>query len=512
MGLSNIISSFTHDKTGIYDPGTQSFKQLDPNKISQQMKLVETGKERGKANLPPSGTSVPDDIEQKISSLVKSHEREAIEICNENNKVLLSRLKNLNTQPKLNELATIADKAQADFDLQVHQTGFALYNLRLKVTKTEEELADFKKEHKLDRSATYKKSPLKFYAVLSLILLFETALNAYFFSKQNEFGYLGGASIAIILSVINIAIGLFVGNFGYRFLHHAKVSMKAVGALIITLCLASLFSFNLGVAHYRDAITNAPSQENVEIMINQEDNSLNPKKVALEHLKQAPLELGDIESYLLIIVGMIISLFASYKAYRSDDPYFRYGEVARRREDAIHEYGDMATDMLDDLEGLRNERLEQLDETQRLITFARGESGAIKSSFVNWNNILKNYIEHLEETARILIAEYRYSNMSARTEEAPNFFKKEWKIERLPLEDFSSQFDSEMKIIEDSIEKSQDQYTKSAAQIRDAYEFSRKTYQRIEDLQPSQVKPEEFQKWLTDAETKSPKNTLAAVA
>ena len=512
MGLSNIISSFTHDKTGIYDPGTQSFRQLDPNKISQQMKLVETGKERGKANLPPPGTSVPDDIEQKISSLVKSHEREAIEICNENNKVLLSRLKNLNTQPKLNELATIADKAQADFDLQVHQTGFALYNLRLKVTKTEEELEDFKKKHKLERSAVYQRSPLKFYAVLAIILLIETSLNAYFFSKQNEFGYLGGASIAIILSVINIAIGLFAGNFGYRFLHHVRSSVKAIGGLIITTCFISLFLFNLGAAHFRDAITNAPALEISKDTVNVETKKPSPEIIALQNLKQAPLEVADIKSYLLIILGMIISLFASYKAYRSDDPYFRYGEVARRREDAIHEYGDAATDMLDDLESLRTERLEQLDETQRLITFARGESGAIKSSFLNWNNILKNYIEHLEETARILIAEYRYSNMSARTEEVPNFFKKEWKIEQLPLEDFSSQFDSEMKIIEESIEKSQDQYTKSAAQIRDAYEFSRKTYHRIEDLQPSQIKPEEFQKWLTEKMEDSGSRTLAAVA
>lgn len=524
MGFSNFISAFVNQKSGIYDPSSHSFNQLDPTKISQQMRLAEIGKQRGENNLPPSSATMADDIEQKITLLIRNEAREAKEVCDSNFKVLISRLKNLATQPKVNELATIADKAETDFSLQIHQTGFALYLSRLNVTKTEQELEEFKKKHSLTRMANYPKSRFKGYAILFLLVVIETILNGYFFSKKNDLGWLGGVSVSSFLSIANISIGIFLGNFAYRFFHHRRKSIKFLGAIICTLCMAVIITVNLGIAHYR-TLMNEPVAvptlvekplEEAGNTDNQEDSQITPEvnlaELAFSNFKNKPLGINDIESWLLVLIGVLFSLTASYKAYRSDDPYFRYGEVARRRETAIFDYGEMATAMLDDLQDLYNHIKEHLDNIQKDISSARGESLSIKSSFISWNSLLSNHLNHLEDTARILISEYRYSNMSTRTEDAPKFFKKDWELEKPNFDEFVSEFDNETKGIEEAVSSSQGIYTNAARQIRDAYEVARKAYQTIEDLQPEQIKPEEFQKWLTEEIGEDGSRKLAAVA
>jgi hypothetical protein len=62
----------------IYRPATQIFLDLNVDKLTEDLKLVERGAERGTANRPDSSAETLDDIEHQIVEKIESHKQDAI--------------------------------------------------------------------------------------------------------------------------------------------------------------------------------------------------------------------------------------------------------------------------------------------------------------------------------------------------------------------------------------------------------------------------------------------------
>ncbi|MEL6258433.1 MAG: hypothetical protein AAFQ67_05200, partial [Pseudomonadota bacterium] len=102
---------------------------------------------------------------------------------------------------------------------------------------------------------------------IALLVLFESAANAYFFAQQSEFGLSGGLFQAAAVSLANVAVSFFI--VGYWGLRHASTPaqwtprfwrwdrrnyLKAFGLIAIVLGVALVLLVNLSAAHYRNLI------------------------------------------------------------------------------------------------------------------------------------------------------------------------------------------------------------------------------------------------------------------
>ena len=75
-------------------------------------------------------------------------------------------------------------------------------------------------DNKIERSSISPRSGALATAIIIFILIIETMLNGYFFGKGNPLGLVGGWFLALILSLINITIGISVGKYILPYKNH----------------------------------------------------------------------------------------------------------------------------------------------------------------------------------------------------------------------------------------------------------------------------------------------------
>ena len=104
-------------------------------------------------------------------------------------------------------------------------------------------------------------------SVVALLVLFESAANAYFFAQQSSFGLAGGVFQAAAVSLANVAVSFFV--IGYWGLRHAATPAenwmqpgswdrrnfyKLFGFFAVVVGVILVLLVNLSAAHYRNLI------------------------------------------------------------------------------------------------------------------------------------------------------------------------------------------------------------------------------------------------------------------
>ena len=104
-------------------------------------------------------------------------------------------------------------------------------------------------------------------SVIALLILFESAANAYFFAQQSEFGISGGIFQAAAVSLANVATSYFI--IGFWGLRHASIAtdpdkkmwdfdsrniIRAFGILAVIIGVIMVLLVNLSAAHYRNLL------------------------------------------------------------------------------------------------------------------------------------------------------------------------------------------------------------------------------------------------------------------
>ena len=103
--------------------------------------------------------------------------------------------------------------------------------------------------------------------------------------------------------------------------------MKYTGIFLTIIIVSFIILINLFFAHYRDALLDLTYDPDMYIN-NMRLVAANARNTLLE----APLNLNDIKSYLLFIVGSGLAFFTAHKAYETDDPYPGYGKIQREQD------------------------------------------------------------------------------------------------------------------------------------------------------------------------------------
>jgi hypothetical protein len=399
-----------------YRPGSERFQQLDTHKIALDLSLSIEGERRGVRNDPPITATTLDDIELRIATYVEAERNHCHDRVIRDLSVYDERLASFAFLSKLDEVKSRAQSATAQFLALRKQGQSEILGAERRVTEAWGELAEFRAEHHLRRPATFPDSLLLRWGVIGLIVVVESAVNGVIFAASNSFGLIGGVIYALVLSALNVGLGLAFGRLLLPQLVHRSVLRKLVGLLSTFAYAALVIGLNLLAAHYRDL---SRGVESLEIDL-----------VLIPRVFETPFKLREFSSWMLFVLGLVFTLIAAADGFSMDDPYPGYGPVTRRGSNAMEDFNESYALLLDKAEEIRTEAS---DGMTSVIDSAEIEMATYRTLIDGRHKLVatyRDYVGYLRQCAQELLEVYRSANRKARSTPAPATFTRSWDFGR----------------------------------------------------------------------------------
>ncbi len=225
------------------------------------------------------------------------------------------RLQAADPQGAAADMNATATQSVAGFEAEALAAKSALQNIRSNVRARQAALESFKEANYLHRPPMPPVNHALAGGFIGVFFLLETAPNAILFGSGDELGVIGGYTIAIVFSILNLFFGFSVGRWGFTNLQHAKQWRKFMGAAIVVMCMGAAIVDNLAVALLREhvAVTH--------------DTALS-LRLALANFLAHEFAINDTMSIGLACLGLIFSFFAGLAGYKWEDPYPAYTQIS----------------------------------------------------------------------------------------------------------------------------------------------------------------------------------------
>lgn len=409
-------------------PTTSIFPDIDTDRIARDLNLLSEGKKSGLEGLPAKAQKNFDPTEHSIVEKISFERRRGLEEYEEHIKVYKRRLAQASETRIGVEIAVGNAKTNFESAIRSGRNNLQIYRKKVNVRKIE--FDRFRKKNNLEFRGLVERWSLFLSLVLLLTaIVIDAIFNSYFFGKISDQGYFGGIMVAGILSIVNVVVSTIMGFFS-RYFNHVNLIKKFIGVLVGLFWIGFLILYNLAVAHFRDSATSLvegfETQSSIYSDIWQES-----AKMALETLIFSPTTLSGVESWLLVIVGAVISFTAFWKGALFDDPYPGYGRVWKRHEEVRTEYAQRYDQEQQDLISLRDESTEELSDEASSAEQIIGDAVDVVYAKTGLESHLKVYLEHCDQAVSKLLSVYREANLKYRPieSEPPTYFNKPYKFE-----------------------------------------------------------------------------------
>lgn len=365
-----------------------------------------TAKVMGEKNSPATAAQNPDDFHNKLTTRFKK-------IIADRTRDITRHLDSLeNSAERANEKLKFLDGIKAQFknkldeDLESYEPIITDANSRVRSFK--KEVNDFKTSNNLTRDADYPDSLWWHYFILLLLIVVESVINASFFAQGANLGLLGGASITVIISGLNVVLGYLVGKYWAKLSWSSNQSLKVIGVGGFAVWGFLTACFNLTVGHIRTKF---------------EQGDKNAFDTGVEAFMTDTWGLTNFSSWMLVMIGSLFALLALYDGLKSDDKYPGYGAVVRKLKAAIFE-------LHSEVDGLKasanvyyeNYRIQGDDAIKDLsqdATSLRSTHDFVKERI---NNEYPSYCNYYQTVFSDLIGSYRNYNLEYRNDDAPSYF------------------------------------------------------------------------------------------
>jgi hypothetical protein len=391
-------------------------KPIDTVAIAERLNLDQVGASRGAQGLPAASAAQLDGIEQQITQAIESEWTWNGNDLINNLRAYAQRLIEFSVSTELARLDLIAKNTLTRLRDANNRAEAELGPMREHYIACRDELSDFRKRHRLRRTARHKSGRWTTLGLLAVLIGIESAFNGVFFAKGSDFGLLGGVVVAIAISFINVVIAFFLGLFPMRWINHRNLAVKLCGLILSIAGFAVLVGLHGFSAHYRDAMAAVG-----------EDKAM---ATALQTLKATPYVLADLNSYYLFGLGLLWAFFAVWKGYNFDDPYPRYGAGYRRAAYAREDYSYEHSLLFDDLEEIKEETISALDNGIRAIPLFPQKAGQVRAQRDAYLKQFGAYENAAESAVNQLLARYRDANCAHRSANSPPpaYFDKLWRL------------------------------------------------------------------------------------
>ncbi len=233
--------------------------------------------------------------------------------------------------------------------------------------------------------SSHPKVPMLQMSIIALMIIFESAANAYFFAKQSEFGLAGGIFQAAAVSLANVATAFFI--VGYWGMRHISMPIDwenpfsrrnlyiLMGLVAIIVGLSLVFLVNLSAAHYRNILDmqalgqgfpeGLPTTVIPHFIV---DPAVCDKILtsplgetigsAATNAMCRPFALHSLDAMVLFALGLAIAAFAAFEGRRLDSPFPGFSDAARGLERARSDLRDSLYDFEDSYEDIKDLVLE----------------------------------------------------------------------------------------------------------------------------------------------------------
>jgi hypothetical protein len=189
--LVNGLKREQHD----YRASLEVFPALNIDKLAADMRLANTGADRGARDEPASSGVAFDDIEIRIVERVEAEKNAAHGTLLDELRTYKERLAGLDFEGRFGTIRQAAPAAVSEFRAEAAQGRDELHRLRRHLRDLEFERDEFRRRYRLKRAARWASGgslTLKV-GILVALFVFEVFLNGFFLAKGSELGYLGGA-------------------------------------------------------------------------------------------------------------------------------------------------------------------------------------------------------------------------------------------------------------------------------------------------------------------------------
>ncbi|MEH6740791.1 MAG: hypothetical protein V7695_19930 [Sulfitobacter sp.] len=444
--------------------GIQAFTSLDVERVADDLQLSQQGEQRGKENLPPASSASADLVESSILDRVSEHMRSQIEALRFQQSTYGSRLAQIDISSQSIAAITKAPSVQ-QFKAEKERGIDGLYEVGQRVKETRREREQFRKTNKLERVARVPSGGKTFlaFALLVTIFLTESFLNGSFLAEGNRLGLLGGVSLAAGFAFVNILAAWGTAKYMVRNILRRNFFWKLAGLLGLFSYGSFAVGLNLTLAHYRDQSAKYSDQLGVRV---------------LEQLESNPWELADINSVLLLFIGIGFSLIAFIDGWQWTDPFPGYADIEKRYLRALEDYEDIRAANIDELESIYYDMKQTAHSSLHKLDTSQSEQQIVINSHTTLVESFSDFQNQLERDANGLLQRYREANIQARDAKEPQGFSERYKLTKFRPEQLitKEKLDADQSQLADA----KTQLSKAVGKIEQAYQEAIETYPTLE--------------------------------
>jgi hypothetical protein len=227
---------------------------------------------------------------------------------------------------------------------------------------------------------------------------------------------------------------------------------------------------NLALAHYREVSGALYDDAGAQV---------------ITRLRDLPIGLTDIKSWLFFAIGMVWATFALVDGVLFTDPYPGYAPLEQRVRKAHDEYIACKDTLIDQLRDIRDDAARQMEETQSDLDKRRYMHASILAGRARMIQLFEQHQDQLERAGNALLSRYRTANRQARQTQAPGRFDEPWRMERIHVQ--SDLPETLVRAdLDREIRESQDLLRREILAIHKAFEDAVETYRQIDDLVPEE--------------------------
>jgi hypothetical protein len=389
-------------------------RPIDTKAISKELRLSESGAERGKENLPRSDERIWDAVEQTVTQKVEAEWTWQGDTLIKTLRAYADRLVGFSVSSKLAELRLIAQDTRARFLNASVQADAELGPLKESYIGARDELRRFRSKQRLERPARTVKRRGMTIGLLIFLVAAESLVNGLFFASSSDYGLVGGIGTAVGISAVNIIFAFMFGLTAIRFINYRNKAVRVLALLATLVGTAGLLLLHAFSMHYRNALAAVP-----------EDQAFTE---AVRTLFSDSFAIGSLPSGYLFGLGILFAIAAIWKGYRYDDPYPFYGAVWRRAEAARIAYSEEHQFLFDDLEEHKENAISQIKAGIAIIPLFPQRCAQIRIQRVAQIDAFRAYENSVETAANQLLQIYRDENLRRRTTVPPAHFAERWKL------------------------------------------------------------------------------------
>ena len=281
----------------------------------------------------------------------------------------------------------------------------------------------FKTKNEIKSPAQYPEDRLFHFSLLILFIALETGVNAFFY--EGSAGLLGGAIVALAVSVINMGIAVVLGAlFRYSNLPDVKNKILGYGSLVVFLftgivlnLIFSTFRIQYQLVQIRVIEEGLPEASTTMLVTALRTAVVDAFSVF--HLNFPPI---DFMSFTLFFVGFGCSVIAFWKGYTFDDKYPGHGDIDRahkKSEKVYKEAKELA--FSDAMNEVRKMEAEVETLRNQIVTEQRNAS-ALKAQAKSALATLTSTVKTIQGELTLVLEAYRAANRANRATTPPPYF------------------------------------------------------------------------------------------